>query len=105
MAYLPLGTVSVRGKQVGTRIYALLGDRSAAETTAFRHLLARHAELMAALDARDTRRAKELLESLRGLGPDDLSGHLDYLSGLLEAMTPQPSAPADGTGTPATPPR
>ena len=51
-----LGTVSVRGKQVGTRIYALLGDRSAAETTAFRHLLARHAELMAALDARDRAR-------------------------------------------------
>jgi adenylate cyclase len=103
MAYLPLGTVSVRGKQTATRIYALLGDRALAGTPGFRQLLELHAGLTAAVTAREADRAKELLEGLRGLAQGGLSGHLDYLSAQLDAMIAEAGAATDGIGTSARP--
>ena len=101
LAYLPLGVVSVRGKQATTAIFALTGGAELASSADFRLFQNLHADLLAAMAVGDLDRAKALMAELRGVALSDLSGHLDYLSRRLDAIGAEPDAapmPATMTG-------
>ncbi|MEZ5925162.1 MAG: adenylate/guanylate cyclase domain-containing protein [Hyphomicrobiaceae bacterium] len=80
LAYLPLGTVQVRGKVAPTAIFALIGDADLARNPSFADFLAMHADLETALANGHAERAESLLDAMRGLALGGLSGHLDVLA-------------------------
>jgi adenylate cyclase len=92
LAYLPLGSVSVRGKQQSTAMFALVGDAEQARDPQFRMFQNLHADLMEAIEGRDRDRAKALFAELKGLALADLTGHLDYIAGRLDATGMEPGA-------------
>jgi len=68
LAFLELGSITVRGKQRPERIFALLGDEELAGSDAFVTLKARHGALLAALAARDDVGMHARLDDCRALG-------------------------------------
>ncbi len=78
LAFIELGSVTVRGKQRSERIFALLGDEKIAATEAFAALKAEHAALVAAMDAGNAQAAASRLAKCRdsvGVVPEQLYDH------------------------------
>lgn len=66
-ALLEIGAEVLRGKDRSERIFAVIGDEAAAQSTAFGELRAQHAALMAALNSGDTPSATRALEACKAI--------------------------------------
>ncbi len=67
-AALELDRIAVKGKKEAVRIYALLGDGTAAQSPAFRALVERHDAMLAAYRAQDWEGARAALAACRQCG-------------------------------------
>lgn len=65
LAFLELGSATVRGKERPERLFALIGDESVARSEAFASLSALHARLLAALATGDIASARVALHECR----------------------------------------
>ncbi|MEI9901715.1 MAG: hypothetical protein WDN31_18240 [Hyphomicrobium sp.] len=74
LAFLELGSVTVRGKQRPERIFALLGDEDVAGSDAHAALIPAHAAFLAALAAGDIAAARAHLDKCRETGGATLAG-------------------------------
>lgn len=85
LAFLEIGTASLRGKDRPERLFALLGGESVANSERFASLKREHAALGAALKGKDMAQAARRLEAIRALGWDGLAPFIDKLATDLPA--------------------
>lgn len=79
LAFIELGSVTVRGKQRPERIFALLGDEDFAASDTFAALKGAHASLLAALAGGDLAEARRQLDKCRDVGgPTFATLYADY---------------------------
>lgn len=100
LAFLELDLITVKGKSIPERIFALLGDETLKSTDAFRQLADTHAGMLAAYRALDLPRAGELAAAARaaaGAAELDLSDLYDLYAARLADFEQAPP-PADWGG-------
>ena len=73
-AWLEIDRVVLKGKTRPTPVFALAGDAEYAASPQFRHLAARHQEILAAYRARDFVAAAWIAADLANLAPEEIKG-------------------------------
>jgi adenylate cyclase len=80
-ATIPLDIIQVKGKTVGLKIYALMGDEKMAQDPAFQKMKATVIAMMEAYKSKDWDKTEALIEELHQVGEP---WHLDYLCKLYK---------------------
>ena len=98
LAFLELDLITVKGKTVPIRMYALVGDEALAASTQFQALKRAHDDLLAAYRSQDWDRATAKLNEARTLDPGlDLEHLYDmYAERIAEYRAVPPGADWDG---------
>jgi adenylate cyclase len=86
-ALLEAGEILLKGKSTPSKLYALVGDESAAATADFADLSRRHDRLLQSIAARDAAEAAAALAACRALAPEALSGLYDSFGGRVDELT------------------